>query len=90
MGRMGPADADASVTGFAPTYYPGTPVAAEAQPIEVVAGAEVVADVSLVAARLTSISGVVVDPGGSSHRRAHHEHAGGRSRGRGPAAVAAA
>jgi hypothetical protein len=65
MGRIGPAVTDASVTGFAPTFYPGTPVAAEAQAIEVVAGAEVVADVSLVAARLTSISGVVVDPSGA-------------------------
>jgi hypothetical protein len=65
MGRMGPAVTDASVTGFAPTFYPGTPVADEAQPIEVVAGAEVVADVSLVAARLSSVSGVVVDPSGA-------------------------
>jgi Carboxypeptidase regulatory-like domain len=65
MGRMGPAVTDASVTGFAPTFYPGTPVAAEAQPIEVVAGAEIVADISLVAARLTSVSGVVVDPAGT-------------------------
>ena len=62
---MGPALTDATVTGFAPTFYPGTPVAAEAQPIEVVAGAELVADVSLVAARLTSVSGVVVDPAGT-------------------------
>jgi carboxypeptidase family protein len=65
MNRMGPALTDASVTGFAHTFYPSTPVAAEAQPIEVVAGAEVVADVSLVAARLTSVSGVVVDPAGT-------------------------
>ena len=65
MSRMGPALTDATVTGFAPTFYPGTPVAAEAQPIEVVAGAEVVADVSLVAARLTSVSGIVVDPSGT-------------------------
>ena len=65
MGRMGPAVTDATVTGFATTFYPGTPVAAEAQPIEVVAGAEVVADVSLAAARLTSVSGIVVDPSGT-------------------------
>jgi hypothetical protein len=65
MGRMGPAVTDASVTGFAPTFYPGTPVEAEAQPIEVVAGAEVVADVTLVVARLTSVSGFVVDPSGA-------------------------
>jgi Carboxypeptidase regulatory-like domain len=65
MGRMGPAVTDATVTGFATTFYPGTPVATEAQPIEVVAGAEVVADVSLAAARLTSVSGIVVDPSGA-------------------------
>ena len=65
MNRFGPAQSDASVTGFAATYFPGTPVATEAQPIEVVAGAEVVADVSLVSARLTSVSGFVVDPSGN-------------------------
>ena len=64
-GGFGPTQRDATVTGFAATYFPGTPVAAEAQPIEVVAGAEVVADVSLVAARLTSVSGFVVDPAGA-------------------------
>jgi hypothetical protein len=71
MNRMGPALTDATVTGFAPTFYPSTPVAAEAQPIEVVAGAEVVADVSLVAARLTSVSGVVVDPAGTRATGGH-------------------
>ena len=77
MNRMGPAVTDATVTGFAPTFYPGTPVAAEAQPIEVVAGAEVVADVSLVAARLTSVSGIVVDPSGARATGGHrHDHAG--------------
>ena len=82
MGRMGPAVTDATVTGFAPTFYPGTPVAAEAQPIEVVAGAEVVADVSLVAARLTSVSGVVVDPSGARATGGYvMTMQGGRSRG---------
>lgn len=71
MNRMGPAVMDATVTGFAPTFYPGTPVEAEAQPIEVVAGAEVVADVSLVAARLTSVTGVVVDPSGARATGGH-------------------
>ena len=71
MGRMGPAVTDASVTGFALTFYPGTPVEAEAQPIEVVAGAEVVADVSLVAARLTSVTGFVVDPTGARATGGH-------------------
>ena len=84
MGRMGPAVTDASVTGFAPTFHPGTPVEAEAQPIEVVAGAEVVADVTLVAARLTSVSGVVVDPSGARATGGHvMTMQGGRSRGMG-------
>ncbi len=65
MMHMGPVLTEATVTGFAPTFYPGTPVEAEAQPIEVVAGAEVVADLPLVAARLTSVSGVVVDAAGA-------------------------
>ena len=82
MDRMGPALTDATVTGFAPTFYPGTPVAAEAQPIEVVAGAEVVADVSLVAARLTSVSGFVVDPSGARATGGYvMTMQGGRSRG---------
>jgi hypothetical protein len=84
MGHFGSAQADATVTGFAATYYPGTPVAAEAQPIEVVAGAEVAADVSLVAARLTSISGVVVDPAGARATGGHiMSMLGGESRGMG-------
>ena len=33
-------DVDTSVTGLAPTYYPSTAVASEAQPIDVAAGAE--------------------------------------------------
>ena len=52
------------VTGFAPTYFPGTPIDADAQPIELTAGAEIVADVALVAAKLSAISGVVVDARG--------------------------
>jgi hypothetical protein len=36
--RFGGDVVDPDPTGFAPTYYPGTPVAAEAQPIEVMAG----------------------------------------------------
>ena len=63
--RFGGEMTDPNVTGFAPTYYPGTPVASEAQPIEVVAGAEVLADVPLVTARLTTITGVVVDQAGA-------------------------
>ena len=56
---------DPDATGYAPTFYPGTAVAAEAQPIEVVAGAEVVADLQIVTARLTTVTGIVVDPAGA-------------------------
>lgn len=56
---------DADPTGFAPTYYPNTPVAAEAQPIEVAGGAEVFADVQLALARLTTVTGIVVSPAGA-------------------------
>jgi hypothetical protein len=56
---------EATVSGFAPTYYPGTTVASDAQPVQVVAGAEVSADVTLVPARLTTISGYVVDASGA-------------------------
>lgn len=55
---------DPNIAGFAPTFYPGTTVASDAQPIEVVAGAEVVADLPLVPTRLTTVSGVVVDASG--------------------------
>jgi hypothetical protein len=65
MSRFGAAVTDASVSGFAPTFHASTPVSADAQPIEVVAGSEVVADVTLVAARLTSVSGFVVDAAGA-------------------------
>jgi len=59
-------EAEPETTGFAPTFYPGTPVASEAQPISVVAGAEIVADVQLVTARLTSVTGIVVDQAGAT------------------------
>jgi hypothetical protein len=64
MSRFGADQMDPDVTGFAPTYFPGTSVAEEAQPIHVVAGAEVVADLALIATRLTSVSGFVVDAAG--------------------------
>jgi protocatechuate 3,4-dioxygenase beta subunit len=57
-------DVDASVTGLAPTYYPSTPVASEAQPIDVAAGAEAVADITLLATRVTTVSGEVLDAAG--------------------------
>lgn len=64
-------DVDPDATGFAPTFYPGTAVAAEAQAIEVVAGAEVVADLQLVTTRMTTITGVVVDAAGTPASGGH-------------------
>jgi hypothetical protein len=61
VGRFGNMTMAQDVSGFAPTYYPGTPDASEAQPIDVTAGAEVAADVSLIVARLTTVSGIVVN-----------------------------
>jgi hypothetical protein len=57
-------DVDASPSSLAPTYYPSTPVASEAQPVDVIAGAEAIADVALVATRVTTVSGEVVDATG--------------------------
>src|SRR5688500_16153586 len=76
-------DMDSDVTGFAPTFYPGTAVAAEAQPIEVVAGVESLADVQLVATRLTTITGIVVNAAGAPATGGHmmvsgHSAQGGR------------
>jgi protocatechuate 3,4-dioxygenase beta subunit len=62
--RFGGDVVEQEVTGFAPTYFPGTPLDTDAQPIEVTAGAEIVADIALVPARLATISGVVVDARG--------------------------
>ncbi len=53
-----------SPTSLAPTYYPSTPVASEAQPIEVAAGTETSADITLVATQVTTVSGEVVDSAG--------------------------
>jgi hypothetical protein len=52
------------VTTFAPTFYPSTASAAEAQPVEVVAGAEAAADITLIAARVAKVRGTVVDARG--------------------------
>jgi hypothetical protein len=52
------------VTGFAPTYYPGTTNASEAQPVSVGVGQEVNAEFQLVAARLARVLGTVVDSAG--------------------------
>jgi protocatechuate 3,4-dioxygenase beta subunit len=58
-------DTIGSAPGFAPTFFPGTAVAAEAQAIEVVAGGEAVADVAMVSTRLSTVSGVVVNAAGA-------------------------
>jgi protocatechuate 3,4-dioxygenase beta subunit len=52
-----PSDAD---DGFPPTFYPGTISVAEAQPISVAAGEERSVQFSMVAARLSRISGTVL------------------------------
>jgi Carboxypeptidase regulatory-like domain len=51
-------------TGYAPTYSPGTPNAAEATRVQVQSGHEVNADVQLTAARMLRVSGVVVGSSG--------------------------
>jgi protocatechuate 3,4-dioxygenase beta subunit len=55
---------DTSGTALAPTYHPSTPVASEAQPVEVAAGLETFADVALVPTRVTSVTGEVVNVAG--------------------------
>lgn len=55
----------ASTPGLAPTFFPGTAVAAEAQAIEVVAGGEAVADIAMVSVRLSAVTGVVVNAAGT-------------------------
>jgi hypothetical protein len=62
--RFGGDIVEQDVTGFAPTYFPATPIESDAQPIEVTAGAELVADIALVPAKLSTISGVIVDARG--------------------------
>lgn len=80
FGRFGAEQADANITGFALTYFPGTTVAEQAQPVEVVAGAEVLADVTLAFTRLTSITGIVLDASGAPATGGHIMAGGGRNR----------
>ena len=49
------------VEGFQPTYYPGTPNAAEAQPISLGVAQESTIQLSLTAARLARVTGSVRD-----------------------------
>ena len=71
FGRFGGELGTQEIDGFAPTYFPGTATASEAQPLEVAAGGEMVADVSLLTTRLTSISGVVLDAAGDHATGGH-------------------
>ena len=57
--------ASAPKSGYAPTYYPGTPNVAEAQRITLAAGQESPsADFALVAVRLAKVSGIVIGSDG--------------------------
>lgn len=53
-----------SFEGYAPSYYPGTPNPADAQPVTVGLGQEVALNFSLVAARMARISGSAFDSQG--------------------------
>ena len=59
---------DTSGTALTATYYPSTPVASEAQAVDVVAGVDAFADVTLVPTRVASVSGEVVDAAGRPAR----------------------
>ncbi|MEX1128299.1 MAG: carboxypeptidase-like regulatory domain-containing protein, partial [Vicinamibacterales bacterium] len=57
---------DAPTSGYAPTYYPGTPNGAEAQKLTLAVGQEVQnADFGLVPVRLVKVSGTVIKADGS-------------------------
>lgn len=51
-------------SGYAPTYYPGTPSLAEAERVTMPIGGELNADMQLIPTRVCSISGTVVDQNG--------------------------
>jgi hypothetical protein len=55
---------NSSASGYAPTYFPGTPSVSEAQRVTVSIGEEVTADVQLVPTRVSKVSGVIVDESG--------------------------
>ena len=54
----------ASSTGYAPTYFPGTPSLGEAQRVTVSIGEEVSADLQLVPTRVSKVTGVIIGEGG--------------------------
>jgi len=62
--RANPLEQPGDASGYAPTYYPGTGNANEAQQVPVAAGEEVSIGFSLLAVRLVRISGTVVSQSG--------------------------
>lgn len=63
-GQGAGAERGEEAVGFAPTYYPGTPSASEAQPVSVSVGQEAAADFQLVPGRLARVSGTALDAAG--------------------------
>jgi hypothetical protein len=55
---------NSSSTGYAPTYFPGTPSLSEAQRVTVSIGEEVSADLQLAPTRVSKVTGVIVDESG--------------------------
>jgi hypothetical protein len=71
VARSSDTDRLAGVVEAAPypeMFFPGTALPGEAQPVEVVAGAEVAADIALAPTRLAVVRGVVVDQAGRPAR----------------------
>ncbi len=62
--QQGASGSTDSFEGYAPSYYPGTPNAAEAQPVTVALGQELTLNFSLVAARMARITGSAFDSQG--------------------------
>jgi hypothetical protein len=64
----GPRGVDGEIgdrTGYAPTYYPGTPNVSEAQPVQLSAGQDMPSvDIMLALVRTARISGIALDSGG--------------------------
>ena len=64
IGGPGADPGPAEMTGYAPTFAPGTPNVAEAMRVTVQAGQEITADVQLIAARVVRVGGTVVSSTG--------------------------
>jgi len=63
---MGPEALMDDGAGYAPTFYPGTPSAAEAQRLTVGVGEETVADIQIVPSKVAHVSGTVVSSAGKA------------------------